>query len=123
MSSPLHYSSLCPSQMILSSHQVAVVDVNFTFTGMRAPVGGSSYSFPSDESEHSGISGSSRPECLKYSAVSLNLPHTHARASELLFLLYGSPEVGLTDMTNKLFTETPIRGNVRISKSRGSLPA
>ncbi|KAK3017236.1 hypothetical protein RJ639_005524 [Escallonia herrerae] len=43
---------------------------------------------------------------LQFSAGSVNPPHTHPRASELLFLLSGSLEVGFVDTTNKLFTQT-----------------
>ncbi|XP_039055752.1 germin-like protein 9-3 [Hibiscus syriacus] len=41
---------------------------------------------------------------LQYPAGSVNPPHTHPRASELLFLTYGILEVGFVDTTNKLFT-------------------
>ncbi|XWS51921.1 hypothetical protein CRYUN_Cryun11dG0023400 [Craigia yunnanensis] len=42
---------------------------------------------------------------LQYSAGSVNPPHTHPRAAELLFLTYGTLEVGFVDTTNKLFTQ------------------
>ncbi|XP_039064324.1 germin-like protein 9-3 [Hibiscus syriacus] len=42
---------------------------------------------------------------LEYPAGSVNPPHTHPRAAELLFLTYGILEVGFVDTTNKLFTQ------------------
>ncbi|KAE8654246.1 Germin-like protein 9-3 [Hibiscus syriacus] len=42
---------------------------------------------------------------LQYPAGSVNPPHTHPRATELLFLTYGILEVGFVDTTNKLFTQ------------------
>ncbi|EOY32125.1 hypothetical protein QUC31_019536 [Theobroma cacao] len=42
---------------------------------------------------------------LQYPAGSVNPPHTHPRAAELLFLTYGTLEVGFVDTTNKLFTQ------------------
>ncbi|CAN1171312.1 Germin-like protein 9-3 [Linum perenne] len=41
-----------------------------------------------------------------------NPPHTHPRASELLFVLDGSLQVGFVDTTNKLFTQTLQTGDM-----------
>ncbi|PSR98027.1 Germin-like protein [Actinidia chinensis var. chinensis] len=42
---------------------------------------------------------------LQYPAGTVNSPHTHPRASELLFLFRVSLEVGFVDTTNKPFTQ------------------
>ncbi|KAK6135991.1 hypothetical protein DH2020_030263 [Rehmannia glutinosa] len=43
---------------------------------------------------------------LYYPPGSVNPPHTHPRASELLFLVLGHLEVGFVDTNNKLFAQT-----------------
>ncbi|CAM8975625.1 unnamed protein product [Rhodiola kirilowii] len=43
---------------------------------------------------------------LQYPAGTVNPPHTHPRSAELLFVVYGSLEVGFVDTTNKLYTQT-----------------
>ncbi|KAG6758629.1 hypothetical protein POTOM_038988 [Populus tomentosa] len=42
---------------------------------------------------------------LQYPAGSLNPPHAHPRAAELLFLVYGSLDVGFVDTKNVLYTQ------------------
>ncbi|XP_059669653.1 germin-like protein 9-3 [Cornus florida] len=49
---------------------------------------------------------------LEYPAGSVNPPHTHPRAAELLFLLNGNLEVGFVDTTNKLYTQTLQQGDM-----------
>ncbi|WCJ25746.1 RmlC-like cupins superfamily protein [Euphorbia peplus] len=41
-----------------------------------------------------------------YPPSGINLPHVHPRASELLFVLLGTLEVGFVDTSNKLYTQT-----------------
>ncbi|XP_075633890.1 germin-like protein 9-3 [Castanea sativa] len=49
---------------------------------------------------------------LQFPAGSPNPPHTHPRASELLFLVQGTLQVGFVDTTNKLFSQTLQTGDV-----------
>ncbi|GLJ48652.1 hypothetical protein SUGI_1026440 [Cryptomeria japonica] len=49
---------------------------------------------------------------LQFPVGGLNPPHTHPRASELLYLVNGSLLVGLVDTTGKLFTQTLISGDL-----------
>ncbi|KAF8021808.1 hypothetical protein BT93_G2062 [Corymbia citriodora subsp. variegata] len=91
----------------------------FTFTGMRAAV-------PPDAPTAFNVTKASRAEfpaldgqsvsmaVLEFSAGSVNPPHTHPRASELLFLIHGSLEVGFVDTTDKLFTQTLQAGDMFI---------
>ncbi|KAJ7946386.1 germin-like protein 9-3 [Quillaja saponaria] len=48
----------------------------------------------------------------QFPAGTTNLPHTHPRSAELLFLLEGSLQVGFVDTTNKLFTQTLQAGDI-----------
>ncbi|XP_030549843.1 germin-like protein 9-3 [Rhodamnia argentea] len=91
----------------------------FTFTGMRSLI-------PVDTPTAFNVTKASAAEfpaligqsvsmaVLEFSAGSVNPPHTHPRASELLFLAYGSLEVGFVDTTNKLFTQTLQAGDMFI---------
>ncbi|KAK9999617.1 hypothetical protein SO802_019220 [Lithocarpus litseifolius] len=49
---------------------------------------------------------------LQFPAGTPNPPHTHPRASELLFLVQGTLQVGFVDTTNKLFTQTLQTGDI-----------
>lgn len=49
---------------------------------------------------------------LQYPAGSVNPPHTHPRAAELLLVVDGCLEVGLVDSTNKLYTQTLVIGDM-----------
>ncbi|OAY51390.1 putative germin-like protein 9-2 [Manihot esculenta] len=49
---------------------------------------------------------------LQYPAGGVNPPHTHPRSAELLFVVYGSLEVGFVDTTNKLYTQTLQLGDI-----------
>ncbi|KAK7856267.1 germin-like protein subfamily 2 member 4 [Quercus suber] len=49
---------------------------------------------------------------LEYLAGTTNLPHIHPRASELLFVVEGTLQVGFVDTTNKLFTQTLQTGDI-----------
>nr|XP_043622681.1 germin-like protein 9-3 [Erigeron canadensis] len=49
---------------------------------------------------------------LQFPKGTVNPPHTHPRASELLFVLIGCLEVGFVDTTNKLFTQRLQTGDI-----------
>ncbi|GLJ48659.1 hypothetical protein SUGI_1026550 [Cryptomeria japonica] len=49
---------------------------------------------------------------LQFPVGGLNPPHTHPRASELLYLVDGTLLVGVVDTTGKLFTQTLISGDL-----------
>ncbi|XP_047320983.1 germin-like protein 9-3 [Impatiens glandulifera] len=96
------------------------VDGNFfTFTGMRQLVGA-----PPPEkfkvlkatlAEFPALNGQSvSMAVLEFPGGSVNPPHTHPRASELLFLLDGGLQVGIVDTTNKLYTQTLQEGDMFI---------
>ncbi|ERN13026.1 hypothetical protein AMTRI_Chr11g94180 [Amborella trichopoda] len=87
------------------------VDANFfTFTGLR------SLENESDpitlrvtkvsKAEFPALDGQSVSfALLEYANGGINPLHTHPRSAELLFLVYGSLEVGFVDTTNKLYTQ------------------
>ncbi|CAK7329208.1 unnamed protein product [Dovyalis caffra] len=91
----------------------------FTFTGMRALVGGPE---PADfkvlkasAAEFPALIGQSVSYAtLQFPAGTTNPPHTHPRSAELLFLVDGSLQVGFVDTTNKLFTQTLQPGDMFI---------
>lgn len=105
---------------ILTDYVVPVANVSFfTFTGMRTLLGEPQLTTftvtKAAMAEFPGLNGQS-VSCavLQYPAGTVNPPHTHPRASELLFLLQGSLEVGFVDTTNKLLTQTLQQGDVFI---------
>ncbi|XVE50565.1 hypothetical protein DITRI_Ditri01bG0172900 [Diplodiscus trichospermus] len=89
----------------------------FTYTGMR-PL------FTSDPPTNFTVTKATMAEfpalngqsvsyaVLQYPVGSVNPPHTHPRAAELLFLTYGILEVGFVDTTNKLFTQRLQTGDI-----------
>ncbi|KAK9076489.1 hypothetical protein SSX86_004823 [Deinandra increscens subsp. villosa] len=89
----------------------------FTFTGMRSLVGAP---FPTTfkilkatMEEFPALEGQSVSYAvLQFPNGTVNPPHTHPRASELLFVLMGSLQVGFVDTTNKLFTQTLQQGDI-----------
>ncbi|XP_030450829.1 germin-like protein 9-3 [Syzygium oleosum] len=99
---------------------ISNIDGNFfTFTGMRSILGSnpptaftvtkaSAKEFPALEGQSVSFA------VLQFPASSVNPPHTHPRGSELLFLIYGSLQVGFVDTTNKLFTQTLQAGDMFI---------
>ncbi|TYJ40369.1 hypothetical protein E1A91_A04G136100v1 [Gossypium mustelinum] len=108
--------------LVLSSFvivQIALASF-FTYTGMRVLVNQST--FPANFTilkasmvEFPALNGQSVSYAvLQYPASSLNPPHTHPRAAELLFLVDGSLEVGFVDTTNKLFTQSLQAGDMFI---------
>ena len=49
---------------------------------------------------------------LQFPAASVNPPHTHPRSAGLLYLVYGSLQLGFIDTTNKLYTQTLQEGDI-----------
>ncbi|KAK8561472.1 hypothetical protein V6N13_149348 [Hibiscus sabdariffa] len=97
------------------------VDGNFfTYTGMRVVV--NETGFPANFTvlkasmvEFPALDGQSVSYALlQYPASSVNPPHTHPRAAELLFLVDGNLEVGFVDTTNRLFTQSLQTGDMFI---------
>ncbi|XP_072980322.1 germin-like protein 9-3 [Typha angustifolia] len=89
-----------------------VVDGNFfTFTGMRTVINSGPPSafkvLKASMAEFPALNGQSISYAvLMYPSDSVNPPHTHPRAAELLFLVDGTLEVGFVDTANKLYTQT-----------------
>ncbi|KAF3950167.1 hypothetical protein CMV_024042 [Castanea mollissima] len=96
---------------------VTNIDGNFfTFTGMRALLGGFPTVFrvtKASLAEFLALNGESVSYAvLEFPAGTINPPHTHPRASELLFLTQGTLQVGFVDTTNKLFNKTLQMGDI-----------
>ncbi|KAH0777039.1 hypothetical protein KY290_008450 [Solanum tuberosum] len=99
---------------ILSDFIVPVgsaIDGNlFTFNGTRAIFGSVIQKFSVTKvgkAEFPVLDGQSVSlAVLQFPRGSVNLPHTHPHAAELLFVVEGSLEVGFVDTTNKLYTQT-----------------
>ncbi|KAL1831828.1 hypothetical protein ACET3Z_001479 [Daucus carota] len=97
---------------------VTSVDGNFfTFTGFRVLVGAQTPPafkvLKASMAEFPALNGQSVSyAALQFPAGTTNPPHTHPRASELLFVLDGTLEVGLIDTTNKLYTQTLQTGDL-----------
>ncbi|XP_008800295.1 germin-like protein 5-1 [Phoenix dactylifera] len=49
---------------------------------------------------------------IDYAPGGLNPPHTHPRATEMIFVLYGTLDVGFITTANKLITKTITKGEV-----------
>lgn len=68
---------------------------------------------------------------IDYAAGGLNPPHTHPRATEIVFVLYGALDVGFITTANKLVAKTIAqgenfvfpRGLVHFQKNNGDKPA
>ncbi|KAM3740759.1 hypothetical protein ACB098_08G122900 [Castanea mollissima] len=84
------------SDYIIPANVTILDGLFFTFTGMRAFV---------TAGPPTTIKSVSYA-VLQFPAGSPNPPHTHPRASELLFLVQGTLQVGFVDTTNKLFSQT-----------------
>ncbi|KAM3692928.1 hypothetical protein ACJW31_08G125700 [Castanea mollissima] len=96
---------------------VTKIDGNFfTFTGMRALLGGFPTVFrvtKASLAEFPALNGESVSYAvLEFPAGTINPPHTHPCASELLFLTQGTLQVGFVDTTNKLFNKTLQMGDI-----------
>ncbi|KAJ8568485.1 hypothetical protein K7X08_028018 [Anisodus acutangulus] len=98
--------------------EVPSVDASyFTFSGLRDLVGASSPDkfkvTKASMVEFPALNGQSVSYAiLQYPAGSVNPFHTHPRASELLFLVSGTLQVGFIDSTNKMFNQTLQTGDV-----------
>ncbi|KAI3757177.1 hypothetical protein L6452_04711 [Arctium lappa] len=106
------------SDFIVPPNVGGPIDGNFfTFTGMRSLVG---TPFPTtfkvlkaSMAEFPALNGQSVSYAvLQFPSGTVNPPHTHPRASELLFVLMGSLDVGFVDTTNKLFTQKLQQGDI-----------
>ncbi|KAH1121066.1 hypothetical protein J1N35_004226 [Gossypium stocksii] len=89
----------------------------FTYTGMRPLINSDPPTnftvTKATMAEFPALNGQSVSfAVLEYPAGSVNPPHTHPRAAELLFLTYGILEVGFVDTTNKLFTQRLQAGDI-----------
>ncbi|KAK8360073.1 hypothetical protein V6Z11_A04G139400 [Gossypium hirsutum] len=107
------------SDFLVPANQNNVGGGFFTYTGMRVLVNQST--FPANftilkaSMEFPALNGQGVSYAvLQYPTSSLNPPHTHPRAAELLFLVDGSLEVGFVDTTNKLFTQSLQAGDMFI---------
>ncbi|KAK9999620.1 hypothetical protein SO802_019223 [Lithocarpus litseifolius] len=97
-----------------------VTDVDgtfFTFTGLRELYrGGPSTTLQVSKvslAEFPALNGQSVSYAiLGYPAGTTNPPHTHPRATELLFVVLGTLQVGFVDTTNKLFNQTLQTGDI-----------
>ncbi|KAJ0789288.1 putative germin, rmlC-like cupin domain superfamily, rmlC-like jelly roll [Helianthus annuus] len=94
------------------------IDANyFTFTGMRQLVGGE---YPTTfkalkvtMNEFPTLNGQSVSYVvLEFPIVSINPVHIHPRASELMFLVSGSLQVGFVDTSNTLYKQTLQIGDI-----------
>ncbi|KAL4576722.1 hypothetical protein LXL04_012820 [Taraxacum kok-saghyz] len=95
-----------------------VTDPNyFTFTGLRSLVNAT---YPPTftaikvtQTEFPGLMGQSVSYAvLEFPIGSINPLHIHPRATELLFVIAGSLEVGFVDTSNKLFTQKLATGDM-----------
>lgn len=89
----------------------------FTFTGMRvlvnAPIPPAFKVLKASMAEFPALNGQSVSYAvLEFPSGSTNPPHTHPRASELIFVIDGTIQVGFIDTTNKLFTQTLQTGDL-----------
>ncbi|KAJ7981112.1 germin-like protein 9-3 [Quillaja saponaria] len=105
------------SDFIVPANVTTVDGTFFTFTGLRflvgAPVSPVFKVSKVSTAEFPALNGQSVSYAvLQFPAGTTNPPHTHPRASELLFLLQGSLQVGFVDTTNKLFTQTLQAGDI-----------
>lgn len=93
------------------------IDGNFfTFTGFRPLLTSSPQVFTVTKAtmaEFPALNGQSVSYAvLQFPAGTINPPHTHPRSAELLFLTYGTLEVGFIDTSNKLYTQTLQAGDM-----------
>ncbi|KAF2321607.1 hypothetical protein GH714_000624 [Hevea brasiliensis] len=99
------------SDFLVPSNMTGVDGAFFTFTGMRSLIGAEPPTafkvLKASMAEFPTLNGQSVSYAvLQYPAGAPNPPHTHPRSAELLFLVYGSLQVGFIDTTNKLFAQT-----------------
>lgn len=96
-------------------------DINgsfFTYTGLRSFIGATPPTFTvykATMTQLPSLNGQSVSyAALYYPPSSVNPPHTHPRASELLFVLEGCLDVGFVNTTNHLFTQRLQQGDMFI---------
>ncbi|KAK8369006.1 hypothetical protein V6Z11_A01G082300 [Gossypium hirsutum] len=90
---------------------LAILDGNFfTYTGMRPLIA-------SDPPTNFTVTKATMAEFPVLNGQ-INPPHTHPRATELLFLTYGILVVGFVDTTNKLFTQRLQAGDIFVFPKR-----
>ncbi|XP_034688111.1 putative germin-like protein 9-2 [Vitis riparia] len=105
------------SDFILPANQSVVDGSFFTFTGMRVLIGApdptSFKVLKASLAEFPALNGQSvATAVLLFPADAVNPPHTHPRSAELLYLVFGSLQVGFVDTTNKLYTQTLQAGDM-----------
>ncbi|KAJ9177912.1 hypothetical protein P3X46_009840 [Hevea brasiliensis] len=105
------------SDFLVPSNTTGVDGAFFTFTGMRSLIGAEPPTafkvLKASMAEFPALNGQSVSYAvLQYPAGAPNPPHTHPRSAELLFLVYGSLQVGFIDTTNKLFAQTLQTGDL-----------
>ncbi|XP_008788947.3 germin-like protein 9-3 [Phoenix dactylifera] len=98
------------SDFVLPPNATVVDGSFFTFTGLRMAVNAAPpkafTAFKATMAEFPALNGQSVSYAiLMFPAGTVNPPHTHPRAAELLFLVDGFLEVGFVDTTNKLYTQ------------------
>ncbi|KAL1298801.1 hypothetical protein HN51_043093 [Arachis hypogaea] len=92
----------------------------FTFTGMRVLITQETppptfHVLKASRAEFPALDGQSVSYAvLEFPTGSVNPPHVHPRASELLFVVQGSLQVGFVDTNNKLFTQSLQTGDLFI---------
>ncbi|KAJ1432404.1 RmlC-like cupin domain superfamily [Sesbania bispinosa] len=90
----------------------------FTYTGLRGVINQIPLSFKATKVtmvEFPALNGQSISYALfQYPAGSINPPHTHPRAAELLFLVSGSLQVGFVDTKRTLYTQNLQPGDMFI---------
>lgn len=95
---------------------INVTGDSFTYTGLRSFIGANPPSFTvfkASMAELPALNGQSVScAALYYPPTTVNPPHTHPRASELLFLVMGSLEVGFVNTSNFLFNQTLQAGDM-----------
>lgn len=95
---------------------INVTGDSFTYTGLRSFIGANPANFTvfkASLAELPALNGQSvSVAALYYPPATVNPPHTHPRASELLFLVTGALEVGFVNTTNFLFTQSLQAGDM-----------
>ncbi|VAH96142.1 germin-like protein 9-3 [Triticum dicoccoides] len=97
----------------------------FTYTGFRATMN-MTMPMPMPGAQNFTVTKASMTEfpalngqsvsyaMLKFPSESINPPHTHPRAAELLLILHGALSVGFVDTTGKLYTQDLAVGDMFI---------
>lgn len=106
------------SDFVIPSNFSSINGTFFTYTGLRSPSGGipttltitkaSLTEFPALDGQSVSLA------VLEFPPGGINPPHTHPRASELLFLVVGTLEVTLIDTKNVPFTQRLETGDLFI---------